>query len=612
MINNFPPLNQNFTYLQTNRSNDLGSLWSSFNLDFQANIGTMSLGNKLANIETMGVGVFGIPVAFEYAHSRYWSICGSVIYVSDTTDAVDDWDQDTSTGALTTYDYWSDLKVYNNRLWACSNGSLLAKTSSGGSWSDETGAASINGEVQQLAYLKDLNRLYFVEGNYEIGSIDKDELISVAGDYYIDIGNTTGVIGTICASSKSIWIGTTMESSGTDGSTCEILRWDGIDAKADESYKIEASSILSITVYNDIPYAIDSHGRILKYTGFSFEEVQRLPVKRTYLIGASSFSSGSSYGRFVHFNGMIATKNNTLLINVNNLKDDSNDTIYENLPSGVWELDLNNANLTHKHSYTYKTIFSETITDYGQNRVKMVGALYNTEIPENDSSGQPSLLAGAQLYNNSSTLESESEAAIFVDSPPDPSSGFEGQKRGYFVTTFFQSEEIQDKWTRLWTTFSKLKTETDSLYFKYRISEDDPVYATITWTSTTTFTTTTDVSAYGPGVAPFSTTSGGEVEIIQGTGGGSCTHISSITEAAGTYTVTLDTAVTGVTGTAIARFQKWIKLYPADETNFKQYQEIPIEKASVEIQIKGVLEFTGDMEFYKAALWSNEDIKINQ
>jgi hypothetical protein len=141
--------------------------------------------------------------------------------------------------------------------------------------------------------------------------------------------------------------------------------------------------------------------------------------------------------------------------------------------------------------------------------------------------------------------------------------------------------------------------------FKYRIKEEEPTYATITWTSTSTFTTTTDVTAY------WTSGVGGEVEVIQGTGSGSCTHITSIVNNAGTYTVTLEEAVTGVTGTAKARFQKWIKIFPKDtqstETSWSQFTIG--SDSTPRIQLKGCLTWTGDGEFYKFIVNNNEDIK---
>jgi len=61
----------------------------------------------------------------------------------------------------------------------------------------------------------------------------------------------------------------------------------------------------------------------------------------------------------------------------------------------------------------------------------------------------------------------------------------------------------------------------------------------------------------------------------------------------------------------IIRFQKWIKIFPKDTqttiTNWSQYT-IGTE-SNPRVQIKGCLTWTGDGEFYKFIMNSNEDIK---
>jgi hypothetical protein len=88
-------------------------------------------------------------------------------------------------------------------------------------------------------------------------------------------------------------------------------------------------------------------------------------------------------------------------------------------------------------------------------------------------------------------------------------------------------------------------------------------------------------------------------------------HIASMSLNAGTYTVTVDNPTAGSTGTAKARLQKWIKLLPELTGQVNSYGECPINKENTRIQIKCVLEFTGDNEFHKLALYSSEQININ-
>jgi hypothetical protein len=342
-----------------------------------------------------------------------------------------------------------------------------------------------------------------------------------------------------------------------------------------------------MTVNNDIPYIMDARAILRKYSGTGFDEVGRLPIQ-TKLYGTID----NTNDRYIHPNGMAVTKNGTILAFVNNLVGDTAATIPENFPSGIWEW-ADGYGFTHKQALTYNRYNDPTtVTDWGQNRVSVVGGLALDF--DNQNAGLVTPMVGATYYTDASTTTS----GIFIENTVNTV-----QKKGYFVTTFFFSNEIQDKWERLWATYKKLASASDSLVFKYRLYEENPVEASITWTSTTTFTTTTDVSAY----------TGYEVEVIQGTGSAGCSHITSIANNAGTYTVTVDSAYTGATGTAKARFQKWNKLNPAPgDSTIRSYLQAAIGGNNIRIQLKGCLTWTGDGEFYKVAIFSNEDIKISQ
>lgn len=719
MKNFFPPQNQSYTYLQTNRSDDLGSLWSSFNLDFQTNLGTMRLAQKLVtNTTSSDDADLGLPVAFEFFYNNWWAICGTRIFKNSTGELTSAFTENTagfsvgyadsqfdvtnpagttfrytwdgtgsdplitaltfpigasvwiantnmatanefptspatvtgsganyfeitnasgtvesnktlsSNGILavfggtlgTNFNFNSDLKLFDDQLWATTGDQLYSKSnndaspSAQNSWElrDDLFSVTVDPSAPSiLCYFEKTNRLYYKSSANEVSSIGTDYVVARSGDYYISLGTTIGYISSLVATSQYIWIGTnrknTASSPSDSGLFGSVVQWDGFSAGTTNEYELNAAGVLAMTVYDDIPYVIDSEGRILKYTGTAFQEIARLPVNRILLKNATRnpTSSDSTSGRFVHFNGFTSTKNNTLQVLINNLNEDATDSTSENIQSGIWELDLTTNNFTHRYSATLKPRSSSTVTDFGQNRVVNVGAIKQNTLMSDSTDGRSTLVAGFTYYTDASSTKS----GIFIDSPASPSTDNEGQKRGYFVTTFFNSQEIQDKWSRLWVTFRRFLNSTDKIVFKYRLNEEDPIVATITWTSTTTFTTTTNVSAYGPTATGFNGTTGGEVEVLQGTGSGSCTHISSIINNGGTYTVTLDNPVTGVTGTAKARFQKWIKMFPEINGQVLSYGQMPIGDSNTRIQIKGVLEFTGDDEFHKFVLTSNEDIK---
>lgn len=597
MINEFPSEDRRYT--QINRGDSVGGFWSTMNIDLQSNLGVMRVAPRMIlNTSNANDADLGLPIAFTEFESSWWALCGGRIFRTQQflTDPNEQFTEDSSTGAKIDYTEDDDLVTFDDRLFATHDDGLYVKSTYSGSWSLVTGDP-VNGILQ---YFRKFNRLY-VAATREVESLSSTDVWAGTGDYTISLPDGFSIV-CMTETSDSIWIGTINgENLSGRGS---IFRWDGISAQATERYYIEANEICAMTTMDDIPYLMDSDGILRQFTGSSFEEVGRLP----FGVGAKlprGTASGVGNPRYIHRRGLIATKNGTIQALVRNVYEDANNTIPENLPSGVWEWS-NDFGFTHKYSLTYTPRESTTVTDYGQNRVWEVGALANANIADDSSDRNGIILAGANYFNDNSET-SPTNYGIFYDDTND-----EVQKRGYFVTTWFDSYEIQDKWERLWSVYKRFSNSTDAIVFKYRIYEEDPVYANITWVNTTTFTTTTDITAYGPTATGFNGTQGGEVEFIQGTGSGLCAHITSITNNAGTYTVTIDETATGVTtGTGRARFQKWIKLNPKDPQDMvKSYSQASIGVANPSIQIKCCMTFTGQGEFLKMVLVSNEDIKI--
>jgi len=599
MKNFFPPKNQNYTYLQTNRSDDLGSLWSTMGLDFQSNLGTIKLAPRLKiNTSSADDADLGCAIGFVRFQSKIFTIAGTRVFVSSGATPDLTFAEDASTGAATDYTPdESDIIFFNSVLVTTTTDALLSlDAATGGTW---TSRDTLNtGTPHMMTYFQKFNRLYYTNTSNDICSINTSWTVSDTSDYSIDLGGAGLIDFITCITSNSeyIWIGILQR---TNLPTAKIYQWDGISSQVTKEFKIEnAAGIMAITVMDDIPYAMDSNGILYKFVGYNFEEVGRLPYLSTLPKNINSLDNN----RFIHPNGLMPTKNGTILALIDNELEDNGATILENLPSGIWEWSPEYG-FTHKYSLTYNPVASATITDFGQNRLSRVGGLSDVNWASDSATRNGTILCGATYFTDATTTAS----AILLDD-----SNNTVQKKGYFVTTWFNSEEVEDKWIRLWAIYKRLLASTDTIVFKYRLNEENPVYATITWTSTTTFTTTTNITAYGPTAAGFNGTIGGEVEVLQGTGGSVCAHITSIVNNAGTYTVTIDTVATGVTnGTAKARFQKWIKIFPEISGQIKSWEQMSIGDNNTRIQIKCCMTFTGDDEFQRFALVSNEDIKIN-
>ncbi len=239
--------------------------------------------------------------------------------------------------------------------------------------------------------------------------------------------------------------------------------------------------------------------------------------------------------------------------------------------------------LTGTGDVSQKLIFFPNV-DYGQYFTDRAAAIYPIDRPNDTPSGLSiygiDALWGAEIIPRDSSADTEilGTAAPFVES------------RGYFITPKIFSNQITDTFNTVTLKFSPLKYETDKIIIKYRTVDDMRQYIdiadwAITWTSTTTFTTTQAEWA--------DAVEGDEVEILQGAGGGLLAHISTITENAGTYTVTLDDTfdnyVSGDIGKAV--FRNWIKWETIEygDNNAENYflsQELGVTGKFIQLKIE--------------------------
>lgn len=591
--------NENKVFLQNNRTDvfPLGNIWSTFNIDLQTNLGVVRVAPRLKlNTSTADDADLGCPVAFKWFDTKIFAICGTRIFAnSGLPNAA--FTEDASSGAQTDYSAdESDMEIFNDALCATTTDALYSKATNGsgtGAWTSRDTLST--GTEHVVCYFRKFNRLYYTNADRDIISINTSWTTADPGaDYALRLISAYDSITSIRSTSSYIWIGT-INNIG-QGARGAVYNWDGISAQPTTRYELQAQGAMALCILNDTPYVMDSNGVLSVWQGATFEEVGRLPFGNILPYNVAD----SDNERFIHPNGMYPTKNGTIRILINNRANTGN--IIENMPSGVWEWSKEKG-IVHLYSFTYNPNSSSTITDFGQNQISRIGALESMQIPTS-SNVDGTLLAGATVYTNASSTTS----GIFNDNSLDTI-----QKKGYIVSDWIDSDGVDEEWERLWPTFRKLLDSGDRIVAKYRIYKADPTYFDLTWTSTTTFTTTTNLTAYWTTGQAF----GGEVEILRGTGSGSCAHITSIVNNAGTYTVTLDTVITGVTnGTASARAQNWIKCLPEitpttiANTIGATYGNLTMGKSNSRVQIKFCFTFTGPDEFYRFKVTSGVNIKI--
>lgn len=583
------PKRETKTIVQTNQSKILGDFWASFNIDLQSNLGVIKVSPRMKLAENSSLSNFGMPVAFRHFDNRIYTIAGTRIFHTGTSGSPEktNYSEDTSTGYKTTYDArWSDMELFNGQLFTTTNDELMSKapapTNADGDWTERDSAFSDETTPHFLCYFKKFNRLYYNDGEL-IQSIDNTYSVATSGDYTLDMQfEDTETISCMRATSNAIFIGTIRQSNIQANIKGAVYEWDGLSSQVTARYELDNQGALAMVVKGEIPYIIDARGALRKFTGYSFQDIGRLPRGNVLPYNLST----NDNDKWIHPNGLTVTEDDTFMVLVNNLLGDNAGSILENMPSGIWEFTEENG-FVHRYSLSYTT--DTTITDYGQNRLSAVGALSNMNKYTTSSTRNGQYVCGATYYSDaSSTL-----TGLFYDDSSDII-----QKNGYFVSSWFLASNLKDNWQKFGIRFREFLDSADQIVLKYRTREADPIYIDITWNDTTSFHTTTDVDDYV----------GYEVEILQGVGSGKCFHISSISGFS-PWKVNLDETLTGATGTAKARLQNWTKAKAITSQNVES-SLYTIGAAGERIQVKCCMQFTGDDELYELAVINSVNTKL--
>lgn len=542
---------------------EFGSILASMCLDLSTNKGRIRISPRmLLNVSTDDVAeLTSFPVGFWLCGGEIHTIAGTNAggYAFKTPGVLMNasFVKETAGTEPTTIDSsLSDGVFSNNALYVTGPdtvGSLFASVWKKVGSLDWTKFSTSADSLFPMMLFHFQGRTYMTTTQSKIISWDASDTIAYSGANTIVLNGISGdfsnVITRPLVGSDRVWI----LCLNTTGERGFIYEWDGAATTHSRKHILHSAGAVAGCIYHDVPYIMDTNGNVQYWNGSTFKTVASLPFKKKKK--RSLYNAISLYNnRFVHPNGMNVV-DEKILINVDTRNYDSDSSIEDTIPSGVYEFDPNNParGLVHKHSYGLSKE-GGTIKDYGQERIYGVGGISEMNIPSTDGTKNGTFLAGASVYKNASSVVH----GIFFDDTKDTL-----QKAGSFVTLKFDATSLKDAFQFMNLVFSKLKVATDKIVAKFRTEDEDSVTASITWTGDNTFTVLNsdiDVSEYYTEGNDKSF----EVEIIQGNGSNVCAHITDAVNNAGTWTVTLDQSISGATGTAKARFQKWNWLFEAN------------------------------------------------
>jgi hypothetical protein len=546
---------------QPNLSDRFGNTYQTKNISFD-NRGYMKLSQKmglltdsttLTNLQQSMFKRYLTCIAYQRNLARYWIGSNRNLYWSTSGTDVENFTQDPATDSPSLNSTeGGDLLRWNDKIYACNN-SEVVEFDGTDTW---TSFATVAG--RQLASFDSLNRLA-VQGVNNIWLVDTGGAVTMT----LEIPNWFS-IQSMAYNNQRLFIATTNK----DGGDAQIFEWDGLSPEVPVWHNVpNATRIENIGAYKDGAIAVTNTGEIL-YVAGGVQTVGYLPIYHLGIWNREGTRSQTEF--FVPPHG-IKTVGEDVLISVNSsMLSRVDNTWQEEFPSGVYAWNPN-------FGVSLKYTISEDEYFGGVNNIPSI-IFSESNFLGVDEDVANRLLIGGVIQKSDGTAQ---ELAVLTAPQANK------ENRGYWVSPKIESQLIDDQYDILlkWTT---LTNASDKIIVKYRQSDKKlrnyelSNTPQITWVNTTSFTTTEDIS---------NVSVGDEVQFTAGGGAGYLAHITNISLTSGTYTVTIDETVTGITAGDRAKviFNNWIKYQVIDknsEDNEQGYRKMRIDSASKWIQIK--------------------------
>lgn len=576
--------NNDGKFSQPNKGDIFGNIYRTQNIDLKTAPGKLRVSSRLivnTKSDDVGISNMGVPLAF-VAHTQastkqYYAACGigtgattgsGKILVSASTTPNSAFANDVVANSPTTIhaDY-SDMVewvrcLYVSKWSGAANNISKLDSSWTASWYTGTAGGSFTTAGGPKTMCVGFN------GNLYVTDDDLVTYVNTAGTAVLSGTGTIDFLGAyrpiwIRSSSNKLWI-SLMEFDASFGTKGYIGMWDGTGTALNTLYYIDAPCALSGVVLNDVLYILDAYGILKKFDGGGFKEVARLPVANQN-IEMPGIYNDLTVSRWVHMRGMDIVDGKINIV-VNNFV--STGVYVKDMPSGVWEYDPE-IGLYHKDSPC------ATTSDYGQQGILTSGAIMGTK------RSTATMLVGGAHYTDDVTT---SKNAIYYDDIATNTN-----KRGIVTTPFVNSAQIKDTFKEVGYRFRPIPSG-DKIIGKYRYAKKAnlPFIASITWTSTTTFTSTDANFAYA--------SDGDEIEVFMGKGASTTAHISGTPVLnTGTYTVTLDDTIGFSSGTGKVTVDNFKKTGAISEQDISS-QELTVGNDATRIQVKTEIRATGDFE----------------
>lgn len=330
-------------------------------------------------------------------------------------------------------------------------------------WKTTLGQSGLPTGVRTLLKVGADGNLYVGAGANKIFRVTPTGTVSTTGQGTLDFSATYYRFVCIAATSTRLFIGA-RDLSGDEG---VIIEWDMSPQSiaANRIHKIGAQSVACIAVWNDVPIAVLSNGKIKYFNGSSFVDYPNIefPVK----------SGARLNDDFMHPNGwaIIDDKPHFLAMGrtaTQNTSDSVKETDWV-FPAAVWCLDPEIGLYPRFPLGTGET----PQEDYGKPAIKDVGALYAYKASRQD---QTKFICSYEYYLANGT--SVRTALVYYDNTNSQPS------RAWLATPFIMS--YKEMWKTLDSFYKPMPTGARIKTYS-RTENTDPVRVDGNWASSTHF-----------------------------------------------------------------------------------------------------------------------------
>ena len=217
------PSRNNKILTQLNQGNLLGDIWSSLGIDLTSNKGTIRLGRMIQNNNSSFNTNLGLAVGFRYFNGAWWTVAGSRVHTSTSTQSGFVVDVTASTPTTCSSDT-ADIELFNGNMYVTAQTALYKYT--GAAWSFNGTALNTNTPHLLAAYG---DRLYITDLYSRIYSINTSDVMATSSSYTLSFTDSlSNVITFIRSASNRIWIGTV----NTLGGKGYVYEWDGVGSRS--------------------------------------------------------------------------------------------------------------------------------------------------------------------------------------------------------------------------------------------------------------------------------------------------------------------------------------------------------------------------------------------